>query len=92
MSPEQTLKRWWGYEKFRPMQREIIGTVLEGHDVLAILPTGGGKSLCFQVPAMMLDGLTLVVTPLVALMKDQVQNLAARGHCRTMHWSARWDS
>ena len=79
MSLEQTLKRWWGYEKFRPMQREIIGTVLEGHDVLAILPTGGGKSLCFQVPAMMMDGLTLVVTPLVALMKDQVQNLAARG-------------
>ena len=79
MSPEQTLRRWWGYDSFRPMQREIIDAALEGRDVLAILPTGGGKSVCFQVPAMMRDGLALVVTPLVALMKDQVQNLCQRG-------------
>ena len=79
MTPIETLKTYWGYDRFRPMQERIIGEALEGHDVLAILPTGGGKSVCFQVPAMMKDGLALVVTPLVALMKDQVQNLAARG-------------
>jgi Superfamily II DNA helicase len=61
------------------MQERIIEEALAGRDVLAILPTGGGKSVCFQVPALMKDGLALVVTPLVALMKDQVQNLAARG-------------
>ena len=79
MTAEEALKRWWGYDSFRPMQREIIDAALEGRDVLAILPTGGGKSLCFQVPAMLRDGLALVVTPLIALMKDQVQNLAQRG-------------
>ncbi len=78
-TPEQVLKRWWGYDGFRPMQREIIDSALQGRDTLAILPTGGGKSVCFQVPAMMKDGLALVVTPLIALMKDQVQNLEARG-------------
>ena len=78
-TPEQVLKRWWGYDGFRPMQKEIITSALEGRDTLAILPTGGGKSICFQVPAMMKDGLALVVTPLIALMKDQVQNLEARG-------------
>ena len=79
MTPEQVLKRWWGYDSFRPMQKEIVTSALEGSDTLAILPTGGGKSICFQVPAMMKDGLALVVTPLIALMKDQVQNLQARG-------------
>ena len=79
MTPEQALKRWWGYDSFRPMQREIIETALRGDDVLAILPTGGGKSVCFQVPAMLRDGMALVVTPLIALMKDQVQNLRDRG-------------
>ena len=79
MTAEQVLKKWWGYDSFRPMQKEIITSALEGHDTLAILPTGGGKSVCFQVPAMMKDGLALVVTPLIALMKDQVQNLAQRG-------------
>ncbi len=79
MTPESVLKKWWGYDSFRPMQKEIIDAVLAGSDVLAILPTGGGKSVCFQVPAMMSDGLTLVVTPLIALMKDQVQNLERRG-------------
>ena len=75
----ETLKKYWGYDSFRPMQAEIIGEVLAGHDVLAILPTGGGKSVCFQVPALMRDGLCLVVSPLIALMKDQVQNLRKRG-------------
>ena len=79
MTPEQILKRHWGFDSFRPMQREIISEALEGRDVLAILPTGGGKSVCFQVPALMKDGLALVVTPLIALMKDQVQNLDSRG-------------
>ena len=73
------LNRYWGYDSFRPMQEEIISAAMEGKDVLAILPTGGGKSLCFQVPALDKDGLALVVTPLIALMKDQVQNLEARG-------------
>ncbi len=79
MSPADVLKEYWGYDSFRPMQEEIISAALEGKDVLAILPTGGGKSVCFQVPGIMADGLTLVVTPLIALMKDQVQNLEKRG-------------
>ncbi len=77
--PSDILREYWGFERFRPMQEEIIRTALEGKDVLAILPTGGGKSVCFQVPALMRDGLALVVTPLVALMKDQVRNLRDRG-------------
>lgn len=79
MSPSEVLKEYWGYDGFRPMQEEIITAVLEGKDVLAIMPTGGGKSICFQVPGLMRDGITLVVTPLIALMKDQVQNLNDRG-------------
>lgn len=79
MSPSEVLKEYWGYDGFRPMQEEIITAALEGKDVLAIMPTGGGKSICFQVPGLMRDGITLVVTPLIALMKDQVQNLSDRG-------------
>lgn len=79
MNPEDILKQYWGFDSFRPKQREIIDAALEGNDVLAILPTGGGKSVCFQVPALMKEGLAIVVTPLVALMKDQVQNLTFRG-------------
>ena len=79
MSPSEVLKEYWGYDGFRPMQEEIITTALEGKDVLAIMPTGGGKSVCFQVPGLMREGITLVVTPLIALMKDQVQNLNDRG-------------
>ena len=78
-SAADILCQYWGYDKFRPMQAEIIDSVLTGHDTLGLLPTGGGKSITFQVPAMMLDGITLVVTPLISLMKDQVDNLAARG-------------
>lgn len=73
------LKKYWGYDAFRPLQQEIIASVLEGKDTLGLLPTGGGKSITFQVPAMMLDGLTIVVTPLISLMKDQVDNLRDRG-------------
>ena len=79
MTASEVLKEYWGFDSFRPMQREIIETALDGRDVLAILPTGGGKSVCFQVPALMRDGLALVITPLISLMKDQVQNLNARG-------------
>ena len=75
----ETLKEYWGYDAFRSKQQEIVDAALDGRDVLAILPTGGGKSVCFQVPGMMTDGIAIVVTPLIALMKDQVQNLTDRG-------------
>ena len=84
--PVDFLKKYWRYDSFRPCQEDIVRTALDGRDVLAILPTGGGKSVCFQVPALMRDGLALVVTPLIALMKDQVQNLADRGiHALAIH-------
>lgn len=74
-----TLREYWGYDSFRPLQLDIIESVMDGHDTLGLLPTGGGKSITFQVPAMMLPGLTVVVTPLISLMKDQVDNLRDRG-------------
>lgn len=79
MEPIEVLEKYWGYSSFRPKQEEIVNTALSGRDVLAILPTGGGKSVCFQVPAMIKPGIAIVVTPLIALMKDQVQNLNDRG-------------
>lgn len=75
----EILSRYWGYDSFRPKQEEIITDAIEGKDVLAILPTGGGKSLCFQIPALAKKGVAIVVTPLISLMKDQVQNLMAKG-------------
>lgn len=78
-SPEEVLRSHWGYDAFRPLQREIVQHAMEGTDTLALLPTGGGKSICFQVPAMCMDGLCIVISPLIALMKDQVQNLNQRG-------------
>ena len=79
MTALEVLQKYWGYTSFRPMQEEIVSEAAAGRDVLAILPTGGGKSVCFQVPALMKEGIAIVVTPLIALMKDQVQNLRARG-------------
>jgi ATP-dependent DNA helicase RecQ len=78
MNPQEVLQRYWGYPTFRPLQEEIIQSVLAGKDTLALLPTGGGKSICFQVPALCMDGICIVVTPLIALMKDQVQQLQKR--------------
>lgn len=79
MTIQEILKTYWNHDTFRPMQEDIITSVLLGHDTLALLPTGGGKSVCFQVPALARPGICIVVSPLIALMKDQVENLKTRG-------------
>ncbi|TVR88429.1 MAG: RecQ family ATP-dependent DNA helicase [Saprospirales bacterium] len=74
----EVLRKYWGYPGFRPLQQDIIDSILEGNDTIALLPTGGGKSICYQVPGLMMDGLTMVITPLIALMRDQVRQLKDR--------------
>ncbi len=78
-TPLEVLQHFWGHSSFREKQEEIISSVLHGHDTMGLLPTGGGKSICFQVPGLLLNGITLVITPLISLMKDQVDNLRSRG-------------
>jgi ATP-dependent DNA helicase RecQ len=78
-APAVILKETFGYEEFRPLQQEVIENVLARRDTLAVMPTGGGKSLCYQIPSLLFEGLTVVVSPLIALMKDQVEQLRAYG-------------
>src|SRR5512141_988334 len=75
----EALERYWGYTSFRPLQREAMDAILSGRDSVVVLPTGGGKSLCFQAPALVRPGLAVVVSPLIALMKDQVDTLVGNG-------------
>lgn len=79
MTAIEILQKYWGHQAFRPLQEDIIASVLEGKDTLALLPTGGGKSICFQVPALVKEGICIVVSPLIALMKDQVEHLKSKG-------------
>ena len=78
-SPHKILKETWGHDHFRLGQEAIIDDLIEGNDVFALLPTGGGKSICYQIPGMAKDGVTLVVSPLISLMQDQVAQLVSRG-------------
>lgn len=90
--PGLVLKTVFGYDTFRPLQKDIITNVLKGHDTLAIMPTGGGKSLCYQLPALILEGITVVVSPLISLMQDQVSSLETAGiHSAFLNSSLSWE-
>src|SRR5882672_5247604 len=84
----ETLERYWGYTSFRPLQREAMDAILSNRDSIVVLPTGGGKSLCFQAPAVVRDGLAVVVSPLISLMKDQVDTLVGNGVAAACYHSA----
>lgn len=79
MEPAELLKKYFGYDTFRPMQEDVIKTILSGRDVLAVMPTGAGKSVCFQIPALLFPHGTIIISPLISLMKDQVEALAEQG-------------
>ena len=95
---QDILDRYWGYSSFRPGQEEVISSVMAGKDTLALLPTGGGKSICYQVPGIALDGLCIVVSPLIALTNDQLEHLRKKASrlprllrpCTTQKWMLPW--
>src|SRR4249919_1040789 len=82
------LERYWGYTSFRPLQREAMEAILDGRDSLVVMPTGAGKSICFQAPALIRDGLAVVVSPLISLMRDQVDTLVGNGVAAAAYHSA----
>ena len=84
MEAQEALEQFFGFREFREPQREVIADILSGRDVFVVMPTGGGKSLCYQLPALLLDGVTIVVSPLIALMKDQVDGLQERRIAATL--------
>ncbi len=79
MTKEEVLYNYWGFKEFRFQQANIIDTVLDGKDLIALLPTGGGKSVCYQIPSLMMEGICIVVSPLVSLIEDQVESLNSKG-------------